>query len=819
MRKRIIILALLASLSLAGGLAYRELVVGLPAPDALVRRASSGTTKILDRNGALLYEILDPLSGSRTRLQLADIPPYCQQATIATEDANFYTNPGVDVYAIVRAAWQNAQAGQVVSGGSTLTQQVARLILMDYDERAERSLRRKLREASLAYRISRAYSKEAILTMYFNEVYYGQMAYGLEAAAQAYFGSHADKLDLAQCALLAGLPQWPAHYNPLINPDAARQRQRVVLGLMVEQGYITSQQAEQAAAEALSFKPAGPLLAPHFVSYVRNQLEAALGPEALTASELSITTTLDLGLQRAAEKAVRRHLADLGEHDVSNAAAIVLDPRTGEILAMVGSANYDDASIDGAVNVALALRQPGSAMKPILYAAAFERGWSPGDVVYDVPTTFIDESGEIYVPANYDNLYHGPVSLRHALGNSYNLPAVILQKRVGTADFLELARRFGLDTLAGTRRYGLTLTLGGGEVRLIDLAAAYGVLATGGYGVTPCAISGVSGCRLQVSSVEPLLSGLVCPSPETSLGKLGMILNIEPETVLDPRAAYLVTDILSDNEAREEQFGRFSPLRLPFPAAAKTGTTTYWRDNWTLGYTPQRVVGVWVGNANGQPMSAISGVDGAGPIWHDLMLAAHEQLAAGPFDEPAGIERREVCITNGLQPGADCPYRRTELYLEESQVRPVETEYTRVDGQLVWRAPAELRDWARQNQVPFVVTELDAGRVSPGHLVTLSSPASGTHLQIDPHRPLPTQQIEIAAMVDDEAHTGRVEFLVDSAPFGNGVLWASVSTAPYRAWWSLEPGEHRFVAVAVDHQGARWPSQAVSVVVEGGKTK
>jgi penicillin-binding protein 1C len=802
---------LLASLILAGGLAYRELVASLPAPGALVQRASSGTTKILDRNGTLLYEILDPLSGSRTRLQLDDIPLYCQQATIATEDANFYTNPGLDLYAIARAAWQNAQAGQVVSGGSTLTQQVARLILMDYDERAERSLRRKLREASLAYRISRAYSKETILAMYFSQVYYGQMAYGLEAAAQAYFGAHAANLDLAQCALLAGLPQWPAHYNPLINPDAARQRQGVVLGLMVEQGYITSGQAEQAAAEALNFKSAGPLLAPHFVSYVRNQLEAALGPGALVDGELTITTTLDLDLQRAAEKAAARHLADLGEHDVSNAAAIVLNPRTGEILAMVGSANYDDASIDGAVNVALALRQPGSAMKPILYAAAFERGWSPGDVVYDVPTTFIDESGETYIPANYDNLYHGPVSLRHALGNSYNLPAVILQKRIGTADFLELARCLGLDTLANAKRYGLTLTLGGGEVRLIDLAAAYGVLATGGYGVKPCAVQSMSSIGNHESNVEGQTSDLLCSESEIGDWK-SEIRNPKSQILLDPRAAYLVTDILSDNEARVEQFGHFSPLRLPFPAAAKTGTTTYWRDNWTLGYTPQRVVGVWVGNANGQPMSHISGVDGAGPIWHDVMLAAHEQLAVEPFVEPPGIERREVCITNGLRPGANCPYHRTELYLEESPARPVETDYARVDGQLVWRAPTELRDWARQNNIPFVVTERSAA--SPRHLVTLSSPASGAYLLLDPHRPRLTQQIEVVAMVVDEASTSRVEFLVDSAPFGNSVPWASVSTAPYRAWWSLEPGEHRFVAVAVDQQGKRWPSEAVSVIVE-----
>ncbi len=809
-KKQCLALLLLGCLALIGAWAYRELIADLPAPDALLTHASSGTTKILDRDGELLYEIFDPRSGARTRLQLADIPTYCRQATIATEDAGFYTNPGVDLRAIVRAALQNAQSGEIVSGGSTLTQQVARMILMQPDERTERSLRRKLREAILAYRISQVYSKDDILALYLNQVYYGQMAYGLEAAAQTFFGVHARDLDLAQCALLAGLPQAPAYYNPLVNPDAAQERQQVVLGLMVKHGYLAPQQAELASAEPFKFKAAGALAAPHFVVYVRNQLEEALGPDTLLAGDLVITTTLDLDLQRAAEEAVTRHLYDLREHDVTNAAAVVLDPRTGEILAMVGSADYDDETIDGAVNVALALRQPGSAIKPILYAAAFERGRSPGDVVYDVPTAFIDESGETYIPANYDNLYHGPVSLRRALGNSFNLPAVILQKRIGSADLVALARALGLTTLTDAKRYGLTLTLGGGEVRLLDLTAAYGAFATGGHQVTPCSIK-------TMSNFEDSVSGIgysVCPR-----------FNIQypiSNAILDPRAVYLVTDVLSDNDARSEQFGLFSPLRLPFPAAAKTGTTTKWRDNWTMGYTPQRVVGVWVGNADGRPMSHISGVDGAGPIWHDVMLAAHEQLPVTPFDEPPGIERREVCITNGLTPGPDCPYRRAELYLAESPVRQVETEYTRVDGKLIWRAPTELRDWARENHVPFVAASLPMTSdgqspisnlqydhtLSFSHLVTLSSPAPNTHLLIDSHLPPEAQQLEVTAMIGDEANTERVEFLVD------GVAWTSLTTVPYRAWWTLAAGEHQLVAVAIDRQGNRWPSGAVQVTVE-----
>ncbi len=788
-----------AGVTLVAALAFYLLTIDLPAPDDLLTRASTGLTKIVDRNGQLLYEIIDPRSGVRTRLSLVEIPPSCQQATIATEDANFYTNSGIDLHAILRALFQNAQSGEIVSGGSTITQQLARRLLLSSDERSQRTVIRKLRESILAVRITDRFGKDDILTLYFNEVYYGNMAYGLEAAAQSYFGTSAHNLDLAQCSLLAGLPQMPAQYNPLIDPEAARARQGVVLGLMVEQGYLDRSEADRAAAEPLKFRSSGPLIAPHFVVYVRNQLEAAVGADALSSGEWIITTTLDLDLQRAAEVAVTRHLADLRDHEVSSAAVVVIDPRTGEILAMVGSADYNDTTIDGAVNAAIALRQPGSAMKPILYALAFERGWSPGDVVYDVPTSFVDESGETYVPANYDNLFHGPVSLRQALANSYNLPAVILQKRIGTDDFLEEARRFGLNTLADAKRYGLTLTLGGGEVRLLDLTAAYGVYANEGHQVSPCSIKNISSPKLYSS----LIVGYFCPESD--------IENQSSELLIDPRAAYLLTDVLSDNEARADQFGLFSPLHLPFPAAAKTGTTSNYRDNWTLGYTPQRVVGVWVGNPDGRPMSHISGVDGAGPIWHDVMLAAQQQLPIESFIEPLLIDRREVCVMDGLTPGPECPYRRSELYLAESPARPIEHDYTRAADQLVWYAPAELRDWARTNDVPFAVRDQVAAiKNQPNNDRTprMISPAPNTHILIDPHVPLNVQQIEVTAQVNDEAAVAQIDFVVD------GKNWASAHAAPYQAWWTLSAGEHRFVAIAIDRLGQQWQSEPVTMSVE-----
>ncbi len=815
----------LLGLTPIGVVAFVLITADLPPADALLERASAGTTKILDRHGDLLYEIIDPRSGTRTRLPLANIPVACQQATIATEDASFYSNAGIDLRGIVRAALQNTQSGEIVSGGSTITQQLARTLLLSTGERSERTLTRKLREIVLALRINARFGKDDILTLYLNEIYYGSLAYGLEAAAQTYFDTSVRNLDLAQCALLAGLPQLPAQYNPLIHPEAARDRQRVVLGLMVEQGYITQSEADEAANEPMKFRSASSLIAPHFVVYVRQQLEAAIGAEALSSGEWIITTTLDLNLQRAAEEAVKRHVDDLRAQDVSSAAVVVLDPRTGEILAMVGSADYDDDMIDGAVNAALALRQPGSAMKPILYALAFERGWSPGDVVYDVPTAFVDESGETYIPANYDNQSHGPVSLRQALANSYNLPAVILQKRIGTRDFLELARNMGLTTLSDAKRYGLTLTLGGGEVRLLDLTAAYGVLANGGRAVQPCSIKEISSPKLDSSLFTlqrevSLWDSSLCQLPITNYQS--PISNLQSPTLLDPRAISMLTDVLSDNDARADQFGLFSPLRLPFPAAAKTGTTSNYRDNWTLGYTPQRVVGVWVGNPDGHPMSHISGVDGAGPIWHDVMLAAQRQLPIEPFVEPLGIDRRDVCVTNGLAPGPDCPYRRSELYLAEDDVRPVETEYMRIDGKLVWRAPVELREWAREHSVSYVVSDQKAvssdqrseisDRVislAPRAIVPqIISPTPNTHVLIDPHLPLEAQQLEVTVLIEDEANLDHVEFLVDDAAF------ATLTTAPYRAWWTVQPGEHQFVAVAIDRHGQYWRSEPVRVTVE-----
>jgi membrane peptidoglycan carboxypeptidase len=513
-------------------------------------------------------------------MALGEIPLALRQAIIATEDASFYRNPGVDLRAVARALWANLRSGEIVSGGSTITQQVARNLLMAPDERTERTWQRKVREAWLAYALTRSLSKDEILTLYLNETYFGNMAYGVEAAARRYFAKPAAQLDLAECALLAGLPQSPGGYDPLTQPEAAKARQRVVLDLMVQAGYVDAAAADRAYREDLAYagEPFA-IEAPHFCMLVRQQLAEAVGEETLRAGGLRIYTTLDLNLQRAAEGQVRRHLATLAEsepgepaHNVHNAAVVALDPRSGAVRVLVGSPDYFDAAIDGAVNAAVAPRQSGSAIKPLTYAAAFERGYSPASMVVDVSTTFTTREGRPYTPVNYDYREHGPVLLRQALGSSYNIVAVKLLDRIGIAALVDLAGRLGLPELGREDCQGLAMTLGSCEVPLTRLTAAYAALANGGDRVTPQYIE-----RVETADGEVLWSATPTRTP-----------------VLDSRVAYLITDILADDDARAPTFGRNSVLRLPLPRRSRRapppigGTTGPWaippRSWWACGW-------------------------------------------------------------------------------------------------------------------------------------------------------------------------------------------------------------------------------------------
>ena len=626
-----------------GLIAYANIALSLPTPDELGARTTDFvSTKIYDREGGLLYELFDPQWGRRTKVSLDQISPYLIQATIATEDRNFYQHPGFDPVGIVRAVWYAITEREIVSGASTITQQLARNTLLSPVERSQRTLSRKIKEIILAAELTRRYPKDTILEVYLNEIFYGNLAYGIEAAAETYFGKSADQLTLAEAALLAGLPQSPALYDPYVNPDAAKKRQAVVLDLMVEAGYITPAQAEAAKVEKLELvSQRFSIRAPHFVMYVRQVLEEKYGSETLYKGGLRVHTTLDPRLQAIAERVTKEHVEALADKHVTNAALVAMKPDTGEILAMVGSVDFFNEEIDGQVNVALQLRQPGSSIKPVTYVAAFEKGWTPATLIWDVPTEFPDGANPPYKPKNYDNKFHGPVLLRTALGSSYNIPAVKALQFVGLPDMLAMAHRLGITSL-NRSDYGLSLALGGGEVTLLEMVGAYAVFANGGVRVPPVAIAWVEDSE-----------GHIIEEYRVPLG----------EQVISPQHAYLITDILADNEARTPAFGPNSVLKLSRPAAVKTGTTDDWRDAWTIGYTPELVCGVWVGNSDNSPMDGISGVKGAGPIWHNFMEEALSDTPPRDFARPPGIVTAEICTLSGAKPSEVCPTRGTEIFV------------------------------------------------------------------------------------------------------------------------------------------------------------
>lgn len=818
-------------LIVAGVAGWLWLFGDLPALESLPARLHTPSVRIVDRYGRLLYEALDEQGGRHAVVPLEAIPLACRQAAIATEDRRFYSHPGVDLQGILRAAWINLRRGEALAGGSTITQQVARNLLLDQAERGERSLRRKLREALLAWRLTRRFTKDEILALYLNQTYYGGMAYGLEAAAQTFFGRPAAQLDLAECALLAGLPQAPALYNPYTNLEAARARQSIVLRLMEQDGYITAEQRRLAEREplALAEKPY-PIEAPHFVMMVRAELDRRFSPEQIyRRGGLVVRTTLDLDWQKLAEAAVSRHLEQLQRsedglgHNVHNAALVALHSRSGEVLALVGSPDYFDGAHGGAINMALAPRQPGSAIKPLVYAAALDPtapggGWTAATMLLDVSTSFTTSEGKAYIPANYDLREHGPVLLREALASSLNIPAVLALQHVGLQNFSALARKLGISTLGDPQTYDLSLALGGGEVRLTELTAAYAVFANGGYSVTPQLI-------LEVRDFQGKQVYQPTAPPQARL--------------LDERIAWLISDILSDPDARRLGFGANSLLRLDRPAAVKTGTTSNFHDNWTVGYTPDLVVGVWSGNTDYRPMREVNGLSGAAPIWHQFMRSALAGRPAQPFVRPPGLVQVEVCKLSGLLPTPQCPYRRMEWFIYGTEPTAPDTFYRQVTldvatGRLATALtpvdrrvrrvaldlPPQAHPWARAQGLPLYADLISAAALeaptppSAGHSsaslgmnqpLVLLSPAEGGIFRLSRALAKEAQRIRLEAASPYELT--QVTLWIDGAPI------ARLESAPYMAWWTLTPGEHRAWAQGRLPDGREVVSPEVSFTV------
>ena len=594
----------------------------LPNPNQLIEREIAQSTIIYDRSGEnILYEFHG--EEKRTLINLSEIPDHAEQATIAIEDKNFYKHKGVSFLAIARTIITNVLYGKK-AGASTLTQQFVKNSLLT----SEKKYSRKIKEMIIAQRIEKKFSKDEILQMYLNEIPYGSNAYGIEAASQKYFGKPAKDLVLAESAILAALPQAPSRYSPYgPNKDLLIGRQRYILDLMQEQGYINEEEKEEAKNYQLIFKgPETNIIAPHFVMYVKEVLSEKYGTKEVEQGGLKIYTTLDLEKQKIAEEAIKNRVEEnVSKFNANNASLVAIDPKNGQVLAMVGSKDYFNQEIDGQVNVALRLRQPGSSMKPLVYAALFKKGFNPNSILYDVITNF-SASGKAYEPNNYNGQESGPISIRKALAGSLNIPAVKALYLAGINNVIDLAKEAGYSSLTDPDNYGLSLVLGGAEVRLLEHVNAYSIFAREG----------------EISPINIILK------VEDKNGKILEEFQERKKKVLEPNIAKMINSILSDNSARSFVFGERNTLTLENrPVAAKTGTTNNFRDAWTIGYTPSLVAGVWVGNNDNSEMKR--GADGsviAAPIWNEFMKNALQGTPVENFSEPQ-IEKTGKALIDG----------------------------------------------------------------------------------------------------------------------------------------------------------------------------
>ncbi|MDD2823250.1 MAG: penicillin-binding protein [Candidatus Daviesbacteria bacterium] len=632
----------------------------VPSPEQLTNRVIAQSTKIYDRNGELLYDIFQ--NENRTSIKLSDVPDSVKKATISIEDKDFYKHQGFSLLGITRSLFDLIIHRQIEGGGSTLTQQLVKNALLTN----ETSFIRKIKEFILAVQVERVYTKDQILEMYLNEIPYGGTAYGIESAANLYFGKHAKDLTLGESSLLAGLPQLPSVYSPYgTHPELAKVRQAEVLKRMVSDGYITLAQADAAKNEQLTYRTAQKEIgfkAPHFVLYVKQKLIEQFGDKMVEQGGLQVTTTLDNKLQEDAQAIVKTEVDKLKSAQVGNGAAVVIDPKTGQILSMVGSKDYFATDYDGNVNVALAPRQPGSATKPITYSAGMQKGYTAASVLMDVKTEFPGGDRSAYIPLNYDGQFHGPVQVRYALGNSYNIPAVKMTALAGVKNVMDLGYRMGLTTWEPTdenvMNAGLSLTLGGREVRLLDLTSAYGVLGNKGIKHDPVSI-------LKVTDFKGKVLYEFKPDDGTK--------------VLEEGIAFIVSNILADNGARTAAFGSNSNLNISGKTVSvKTGTTDEKRDNWTIGYTPSYAVGIWVGNNDNSKMNPViaSGVTGASPIWQKIMTLALKGKPDEKQDQPSDVSYMEIDGLMGGKTKDGSPVRR-EYFVKGTEPGNISSSYQR----------------------------------------------------------------------------------------------------------------------------------------------
>lgn len=768
----------------------------LPNPNQVVRREGF-STKIYDRNGALLYDLFG--DENRVPIDIDQIPEHLKQATIAIEDKDFYQHEGFDLFGMARGFSRLFTRGRA-QGGSTLTQQLVKNALLT----SERRLSRKIKEFVLAVQIERNFTKDEILQMYLNEVPYGGTSWGVGTAAETYFNKSLDQLNLVEAAILAGMPQRPSYYSPFgSNPDAYVARTTNVLRRMREDGYITPDEEASAVAALTDVQFAsasGQINAPHFVFYVIEELEELYGEDYVQTAGLRVTTTLDLDIHQTAQEIVTNEIADLANLNVGNGAALVMNPQTGEILSMVGSKDYNAQDYDGQVNVTTALRQPGSTIKPVTYAAGFIQGYTPATMLMDVATEFPGGQGNPpYEPVNYDGQFRGPVHLRESLGSSLNIPAVKLLALVGVENMLELAYDMGLTTLEPTpenlSRFGLAVTLGGGEVRLTELVSAYSSFANGGYRVSPVSILKIEDRNGNtVFSHQP----------------------IQGRRVFDEGVAFLINDILSDNNARLLSFGANSLLNMGNrDIAVKTGTTNDRRDNWTIGWSTNAIVGVWVGNNDNSPMANVaSGVTGASPIWREIMLEMWQRVGGEAFPRPNNVEDVMVDEVSGYPEHDGFPARQEYVIRGTlpSLPDPIHTLLKLCHNQDRLATPAQIANNNFREKEYFVIKEddpfnqeenkwqegINAWLVQQGderyrppteycegaqvEEVQIQSPTNETNYGGD--------SVDIAIRVFANTSVEELDILID------GAVRETLTQPPYNTTITLEPGAYELVGRA-----------------------
>ena len=791
----------------AAGLAFGGVLVGLvflvatlawvardlPSPDRVVRREGF-STKIYDRNGELLYDVYS--DQRRTPVDLAQTPLVLRQATISIEDKNFYQHQGVDALGIFKAIGRSILHRRL-EGGSTLTQQLVKNALLT----SQRTVSRKVKEFILTIQVEQKYSKDQILQMYLNEAPYGGTAWGVEAASEMYFGKPVEKVNLPEAAILAGLPQSPSYYSPYAG-DGYVGRAVEVLRRMREDGYITRDQEETARATLSKVEistQSGLLKAPHFVFWVRSKLIERYGERVVEEGGLRVTTSLDLDLQEAAQKAVTEEIAKVKHLKISNGAAVVQDVNTGQILAMVGSRGWGDPDYDGKYNVTVASRQPGSAIKPVVYLTGLRKGYTAATLLLDVKTSFPGGDKPEYVPENYDGKYHGPMLVREALGNSINVPAVKMLSKVGIRDMLQIGYEMGLTTLNPTpeflRRVGLSVALGGGEVRLLDMSTAYSSFANGGKRVEPVGV-------LKVTDSQ----GKVMEEWRASEGR----------QVISAEEAFIISSILSDPKARELTFGARSALAIAGKTiAVKTGTTNDKRDNWTIGWTSGGVIsGVWVGNNDNSSMREVaSGVTGAAPIWRRIMTEALKDKQSSEFVKPNGIVEMDADVVSGY-PAHDGFASKKEYFVKGTEPAgddPIHKKIKVCKGEGKLANPADIGSGNYEEKEAYYFAEEDskwqegvtawlAGQADskyhpPSDYCTGGNPLWIVVVEPGDKSRINSNDVKFDLDIQDPNKVTSVEFYVD------GSLKQTLTGTPWEVTINIPDGSHQIDIKAKDDKG------------------